>query len=90
MGRALGGLLVHAGYPLVVWSRSAASRRVLARRGAAEAASPAGCARALAVLFTSLSDDAAVREVVLGAEGVLAGAAPATIIAETSTISGCS
>ncbi len=88
MGRALGGLLVHAGYPLVVWSRSAASRRVLAERGAAEAASPADCARASAVLFTSLSDDAAVREVVLGAEGVLAGAAPATILAETSTISG--
>lgn len=87
MGRPLAGFILAAGYPLVVASRSDESRRALVERGAREAASAADCAHVAQVVFTSLPDDAAVRAVLLGDGGVVAGAGAGTILAETSTIS---
>ena len=58
MGAAMAGFILAAGYPVVVCSRSAASRRKLVDRGAREAADPAACARAADLLFASIPDDA--------------------------------
>lgn len=87
MGVPMGGFILKAGYPLSVYSRSAASRQKLVVRGASEALSTAECARAAEVIFTSLPDDAALREVALGPRGVLANARPGAIFADTSTVS---
>ena len=55
MGAAMAGFILAAGYPVLVFSRSAASRQKLVARGAREAASPAECARGAAVVFSSIS-----------------------------------
>ena len=87
MGTPMARFILQAGYPLTVWSRSPASRRGLVADGAAEAASAGECAAAADVIFCSVSDDAALAEVALGAQGVLARAARGAIFAEASTVS---
>jgi len=71
----------------VVFSRSAGNRQKLVSQGAREAASVAECARAAGVIFSSIPDDRALREVALGPQGVLANARPGAIFVETSTVS---
>lgn len=87
MGTAMAGLLLQAGYPLAVYSRTAAKRDPLVARGARAAATVVECARAADIVFTSLADDAALREVALGPAGVLANAQTGAVLAETSTVS---
>ncbi|WP_067686462.1 NAD(P)-dependent oxidoreductase [Nocardia jejuensis] len=55
--------------------------------GARSAPSPADLARHASIICVTVIDDAQVNEVVLGPEGILATAAPGTIIAVHSTIS---
>ena len=52
MGVPMAGFILAAGYPVLVFSRSAASRQKLVARGAREAASPAECAREADVVFS--------------------------------------
>jgi 3-hydroxyisobutyrate dehydrogenase-like beta-hydroxyacid dehydrogenase len=87
MGVPIAGFILEAGYPLVVYSRSAANRQKLVARGAREASSVADCAARADIVFSSIPDDAALREVALGTAGVLANASPGAIYAETSTVS---
>lgn len=87
MGAAMAGFILKAGYPLVVYSRSAPSRQKLTSQGAKEAASAAECARSADIVFSSISDDAALREIALGPDGVLANCKPGAVFAETSTVS---
>jgi len=87
MGVPMAGFILKAGYPVLVSSRTAASRARLVQRGAREAASPAECARGARIVFTCVPDDEALREVALGPEGVLEHARPGTILADTSTVS---
>jgi 3-hydroxyisobutyrate dehydrogenase-like beta-hydroxyacid dehydrogenase len=87
MGVPIAGFMLKAGYPLVVYSRSAANRQKLTALGAREATSVADCTRQADIVFSSIPDDAALREVALGAGGVLASAKPGAIYAETSTVS---
>ena len=87
MGVPMAGFILKAGYPLSVFSRSAASRQKLVAQGAREALSTAECARGAEVIFAAVPDDAALREVALGAHGVLANARPGAIFADTSTVS---
>ena len=87
MGVPMAGFILKAGYPVVVFSRSAANRQKLVSQGAREAASVAECARAAGVIFSSIPDDRALREVALGPQGVLANARPGAIFVETSTVS---
>ncbi|HXV09123.1 MAG TPA: NAD(P)-dependent oxidoreductase [Burkholderiales bacterium] len=87
MGVPMAGFLLQAGYPVRVYSRTAASRQKLVARGATEAQSVAECARGAEIVFCSVSDDAALREVALGPGGVLASLAPGAVFAETSTVS---
>jgi 3-hydroxyisobutyrate dehydrogenase-like beta-hydroxyacid dehydrogenase len=87
MGVPMAGFILRAGYDLRVYSRSAASRHKLVSQGAREAASAAECARGADVVFSCLPDDAGLRQVALGPEGVLANAKPGAIFADTSTVS---
>lgn len=87
MGVAMAGFILKAGYPLRVYSRTAASRAKLVALGATEAQSVAQCVRGADVVFSCISDDASLREVALGEQGVLAEAAPGAVYAETSTVS---
>ena len=87
MGVPMAGFILKAGYPVVVFSRSAANRQKLVSQGAREVASVAECARAAGVIFSSIPDDRALREVALGPQGVLANARPGAIFVETSTVS---
>ncbi len=87
MGVAMAGFILKAGYPLTVYSRTAASRGKLVALGAKEAASVAECTSASDIVFSCISDDAALREVALGLKGVLANAKAGAIFADTSTVS---
>ena len=87
MGVPMAGFLLKAGYPLSVYSRSAASRRQLAAQGAREALSTRECVRDAEIVFSALPDDAALRDVALGSNGVLAHARAGAIFADTSTVS---
>ena len=87
MGVPMAGLILKAGYPLSVFSRSAASRQKLVAQGAREALSTAACAQDAQVIFSAVADDAALSEVALGPQGVLANARRGAIFADTSTVS---
>lgn len=87
MGVPMAGYILKAGYPLLVFSRSAASRQKLVAQGALEAATVAECARAADLVFSSLPDDAALRAVALGPQGVLANAKAGALFLDTSTVS---
>jgi len=87
MGVPMAGFILKAGYSVIVFSRSAASRQKLVSQGAREAGSAGECARAADIVFTSLPDDATLRAVALGPQGVLAAARSGAIFADTSTVS---
>lgn len=87
IGVPMARFILKAGYPVVVFSRSTASRQKLVSQGAREAASAAECARTADVVFSSLADDQALREVALGLEGVLANAKRGAVFVDTSTVS---
>lgn len=87
MGVLMAGFLLEAGIPLAVYSRTAASRQKLVALGASETDNVADCVRGADVVFSSVSDDAALRKIALGADGVLANAGRGTVFVETSTVS---
>ncbi|MFN0040901.1 MAG: NAD(P)-dependent oxidoreductase, partial [Burkholderiales bacterium] len=87
MGVPMAGFLLQAGFPLAIYSRTAASRQKLVALGAREATSVADCARGAQIVFSSISDDAALGEIALGPRGVLANSERGTILVETSTVS---
>ena len=87
MGAPMASLILKAGYPVLVSTRSAANRQRLVEQGARAAASVAECAHGADLVFSSLPDDDALRKVALGPEGVLANARCGTIFLETSTVS---
>ncbi len=78
--------LLHAGVsPVVVYDTDAVKVARLARRGATPAASLAELARACDVVITSLPTPDVVREVVLGARGLLAAMPAGALLVEMST-----
>lgn len=87
MGLAMAANILGAGYPLVVWNRSAEKAAPLLSAGATFAVSPAAAAQAADIVFSSLADDASLRAIVAGPDGVLAGLRPGAIHIGTSTVS---
>jgi 3-hydroxyisobutyrate dehydrogenase-like beta-hydroxyacid dehydrogenase len=85
MGQQMAGRLAANGFSLRVWNRTRGRAEGLP--GATICASPEEAAAGASLVFTSLADDAAVREVVLGAHGVLAGLGAEAVHLGTSTIS---
>jgi 3-hydroxyisobutyrate dehydrogenase-like beta-hydroxyacid dehydrogenase len=95
MGRPMGHNLLKAGFPLVVWNRTASRAESLVAAGARLAASPREAAAAADVLITIVSDPPALEAVLWGsdsnADGKTGGAFAAlkkdTIYIDSSTVS---
>ena len=81
IGMPMATRLVDAGLPTTVLDLLPARVGELTARGARAAASPAALARAADVVGICVRDDAEVRTVVFGDDGLLAGAAPGTVLA---------
>lgn len=79
------GHILAAGYPVTVHNRTRERAQPLLERGAAWADTPARVAAASDVVFSIVGYPADVRAVVLGGEGVLAGARPGTTLVEMTT-----
>jgi 2-hydroxy-3-oxopropionate reductase len=86
MGKPMARNLLRAGYPLVVYNRSQAPMVELQTDGASLAASPQEVAQQVDVLITCVSDSPDVEAVVLGNNGVIAGARPGMLYIDMSTI----
>lgn len=87
MGRGMAGRLLAAGHDLVVHNRTPERARDLVALGARAAATPREAVEGADAVVVMVSDDAAARAVWDGPDGILAGAAPGTIVAECSTLS---
>ena len=87
MGAAMAANVRRAGHPLVVWNRSSDKASPLLELGARLAKTPAAAAADAEIVISSLADDDAVRAVVSGTDGVLAGMRPGAVHVGTSTIS---
>jgi 3-hydroxyisobutyrate dehydrogenase len=87
MGGRIAQRLLGHGYQLSAYDRNPAKAEVLAARGATVAKSIRELASTVDVVLSCLTNDAAVRSVYTGTEGVFAGARPGTVALEMSTIS---
>ena len=85
MGASMCGHLLEAGYPATVHNRTREKAEALLGRGAAWAATPAEVAAASDVVFTIVGYPADVRSVILGPEGVLAGAREGATVVDMTT-----
>lgn len=87
MGSAMARRFHGAGYDLVLWNRDRAKAEAVAEDTGSEIAdSPAEAASQADIIVSSLADDAALREVYLGDDGVVRGIGPDSIAVDTSTV----
>jgi len=86
MGKSIARNIHKAGFPMVVYNRSRAAVDELVAEGARPAGSPAEVAAQVEVVFTNLPDTPDVEKVVLGEQGILAGARAGLIFVDNSTI----
>jgi 2-hydroxy-3-oxopropionate reductase len=87
MGMPMALNLLKTGYHLTVYNRTAASAAPLVEAGATLATSPRSVAEASEVVITMVTDADAVRDVVLGKDGVIDGAHEGMVLIDMSTIS---
>ncbi|MBU2358175.1 MAG: NAD(P)-dependent oxidoreductase [Alphaproteobacteria bacterium] len=85
MGAPMVRRLLAAGHSVTVWNRSAEKTRALADDGARVAATPAEAAASAEIVFTMLSDGAAVADV-LFAQGAAAAMTAGAVVVDTSSI----
>lgn len=87
MGSAMVGRLAGAGHHVTVHNRTrATAEAVAARHQAAVAPSAREAVREAQVVVVSLADDAAVRAVYGGPDGLVAGLGGGQVVADTSTV----
>ncbi len=86
MGKSIARNILRAGFPVVVHNRSRAAVDELAAEGATPADSPMEAARQVDVIFTNLPDSPDVEKVVLGENGIIAGAHKGLVFVDNSTI----
>ena len=87
MGSRLARRLLAAGHQVVGWNRTAEKARGLAGEGLTLAKSPRGAAEGAEAVFVMVTDDAALRAVALGPDGIVAGLGAGAILVEMSTVS---
>ena len=88
MGYPMAGFLAKAGHDVVVYNRTASKAEDWTQEfGGHRAATPAAAAEKAEFVFCCVGNDDDVREVVLGRQGVLAGAAPGTVVVDHTTAS---
>jgi 2-hydroxy-3-oxopropionate reductase len=87
MGAPMAEHLIQAGHRLHVWARKPHKAEFILNQGATWADSPADLASQVEVLCLNVSDSRDVEALVLGDNGILAGAKPDLIVIDFSTIS---
>lgn len=87
MGLPMARHLLEAGHELRVWNRSEGRTEPLLREGAIAAGTPAEAELGADVVFTMLFDDAAVQDVLFGAQGLMDAFSPGVLHILCSTIS---
>ncbi len=87
MGLPMAHNLLENGYELIIYNRTKEKINFLGKKGARIANSPKEVASQSDIVFTMLTADAAVEEVVLGENGIIYGANPGLIVVDSSTIS---
>jgi 3-hydroxyisobutyrate dehydrogenase len=85
MGAQMAGNLQQAGHRLRVFNRSPQRMQPFVDAGAVACGSPGEAARGAGFVVSMVADDLATRDVMLGAEGVIAAADAGTIIIDCST-----
>ncbi|WP_165820198.1 NAD(P)-dependent oxidoreductase [Microvirga sp. KLBC 81] len=87
MGSPMVMRLLSAGLPVHVWARNPDRLGPMLQAGATASSSPRDLAENAEIIFTCLSDTAAVEEVVLGPEGISAAQRSRGILVDMSTVS---
>jgi 3-hydroxyisobutyrate dehydrogenase-like beta-hydroxyacid dehydrogenase len=87
MGSRLARRLLAAGHQVSGWNRTTAKARELVTAGLTLAKSPREAAEGAEAVFTMVTDDAALRAVALGPDGVIAGLGSGAVLVEMSTVS---
>ena len=87
MGRPMLRNLLKAGHTVVAFGRTPAKLDSVVSEGAQRGASNADVGARSSIVITMLPDGPEVEEVVLGADGILSGAKPGTLIIDMSSIS---
>ena len=87
MGGRMAKRLLDAHLPLVGYNRTAAKAQWLVDAGMRLAKSPRDVAEQADVIFTMVTDSAALEAVTGGPDGILAGLGPGKIYVEMSTVS---
>jgi 3-hydroxyisobutyrate dehydrogenase len=85
MGHSMCNHLIDAGYRATVYNRTREKTKGLAERGATVADSPKAVAESSDVVFTIVGFPADVRQVILGDDGVLAGAREGMTVVDMTT-----
>ena len=86
MGTPMAGRLLHAGHDVVVWNRSADRTAVLAKEGAAAAATPAKAAAGRDFVITMLATPDALEQVLFGTDGLAPALSPGQVLIDMSTV----
>jgi 2-hydroxy-3-oxopropionate reductase len=87
MGKPMARNLMKVGYSLTVHDINSAPVQELVKLGAAKASSPKEVAERCTLVILMLPNSPEVRQVVLGKDGIIEGAAPGTIVIDMSSIS---
>ena len=87
MGSGMAHRLLSANFPLAVYNRNREKCMPFAAEGAFVAESPREAAARSQIILSMVADDAASRDVWRGKDGALAGAAPNSLLIESSTLS---
>jgi 3-hydroxyisobutyrate dehydrogenase-like beta-hydroxyacid dehydrogenase len=85
MGEPVANNLRRAGHDLTVWNRTAAKASHIVGKGSKLAATPREAAAGRDLVFTCVSDEAALQAVLEGSDGVLAGLAEGDVLVDLST-----
>jgi 3-hydroxyisobutyrate dehydrogenase-like beta-hydroxyacid dehydrogenase len=87
MGSRLARRLLEAGHSVTGYNRTPDKARALEPAGLKVAATPRDAAEGTAAVFSMVTDDAALRAVALGADGIVAGLGRGSVFVEMSTVS---
>jgi 3-hydroxyisobutyrate dehydrogenase-like beta-hydroxyacid dehydrogenase len=87
MGGRLARRLLAAGHQVSGWNRTAAKARDLVTAGLKLAPSARAAVEGAEAVFTMVTDDAALRAITLGPDGVIAGLGSQAVLVEMSTVS---
>jgi 2-hydroxy-3-oxopropionate reductase len=87
MGKPMARNLMKAGYPLMVYNRTASKADELVAAGAQQVGSPREVAQGAEVIITMVADSPEVEQIILGPQGVLESVKAGSVVIDMSSIS---